>query len=294
MDLLCCEGPRIKYAYRDPVILQDDRVLKNLLACEENYLPSCNYFNIVQTEVEPQMRKTVATWMLEVCEEQQCEEEVFPLSMNYLDRFLSLLPVRKCQLQLLGAACMFIASKLASKLKETSPLTAEKLCIYTDNSISLEELLDWELLVLGKLKWDVSAVTPHDFLEQIFSRLPLDRSTLDVIRKHAATFIALCCTDDKFLLYTPSMLAAASVCAAFTGLGMSSCVSPKSWTATKLSHLLHRITNIEPECLRSCQDLMEEVLHLSVKVDPTMGDKVPVVQTQSAPSTPTDLQEIHF
>lgn len=34
---------------------------------------------------------------------------------------------------------------------------------------------------------------------------------------------------------------------------------------------------------------MEEVLHLSVKIDGTQGKKV-----DSAPSTPTDLQDIHF
>lgn len=57
--------------------------------------------------------------------------------MNYLDRFLSVEPTRKSRLQLLGATCMF----LASKMKETVPLTAEKLCIYTDNSVQPGELL---------------------------------------------------------------------------------------------------------------------------------------------------------
>lgn len=72
-----------------------------------------------------------------VCEEQRCEDDVFPLSMNFLDRFLSLRSISRTQLQLLGAACMLVASKV----KETIPLTAQKLVIYTDHSISHEELL---------------------------------------------------------------------------------------------------------------------------------------------------------
>ncbi|MGH0143252.1 UNVERIFIED_CONTAM: hypothetical protein FKN15_000297 [Acipenser sinensis] len=137
MELLCCEVDTVRRAGPDPNLLYDDRVLLNLLTIEERFLPQCSYFKCVQKDIQPFMRRMVATWMLEVCEEQKCEEEVFPLAMNYLDRFLAVVPTRKCNLQLLGAVCMF----LASKLKETCPLTAEKLCIYTDNSIKPQELL---------------------------------------------------------------------------------------------------------------------------------------------------------
>ena len=125
--------------------------------------------------------------MFEVTEEQCCEEEVFTLSMNYLDRFLSVMSIRKTHLQLLGTACMF----LASKLKETIPLTAEKLVIYTDHSITLEELLNWEILILSKLRWDISAVTPNEFLDQLLTRLKVPKEIdIPMIRKHAQAFVA--------------------------------------------------------------------------------------------------------
>ena len=49
-------------------------------------------------------------------------------------------------------------------------------------------------MVLQALKWDVSSVTPHDFLEHIVRRLPPQLSTddVDTVRRHALTFSALC------------------------------------------------------------------------------------------------------
>ena len=73
----------------------------------------------------------------QVCAEQQCEDEVFPLSVNYLDRVLSVLAVRRSQLQLVAAVCMF----LASKFKDTTPLSAQCLVVYTDCSVTLGDLL---------------------------------------------------------------------------------------------------------------------------------------------------------
>jgi hypothetical protein len=67
MDLLCAERlADCRLAERDRVIFEDMRVLQNLLDLETLYTPTCNYFGTVQKDIQPFMRKVVATWMLEV------------------------------------------------------------------------------------------------------------------------------------------------------------------------------------------------------------------------------------
>merc|ERR1712088_940007 len=99
-------------------ILEDSRVLANLLRGEQRYLPSTpDYFSNVQVEVKPHMRKIVADWMLEVTNE--CSPpEVFCLAINLMDRFLAKCRIQKSQLQLVGAVCLFLASP--STLTSTS------------------------------------------------------------------------------------------------------------------------------------------------------------------------------
>ncbi len=94
------------------------------------------YFDTVQSEIKPHMRKIVTDWMLEVTEEQRCSPDVFGLAVEYVDRFLARVNIRKSQFQLLAAVAMFIASKF----KETAPLPAENLVVYTDNSITIEDI----------------------------------------------------------------------------------------------------------------------------------------------------------
>ena len=68
MDLLCCESA-IEIECRaivDPVLLNDDRVLHNMLGQEEKYTPSTPYFSCVQKDVTAPMRTIVSNWMLEV------------------------------------------------------------------------------------------------------------------------------------------------------------------------------------------------------------------------------------
>lgn len=73
---------------------------------------------------------------VQVCEEQQCEEQVFPLAVSYMDRFLVQRAISRQQLQLLAVTSML----LASKFRQCHPLSVDLLCAYTDNSVYPHEV----------------------------------------------------------------------------------------------------------------------------------------------------------
>lgn len=65
MDLACTEH-LVSTANNDRGIFGDNRVLQNMLKTEMLWMPNCDYFETVQREIQPFMRKVVTTWMLEV------------------------------------------------------------------------------------------------------------------------------------------------------------------------------------------------------------------------------------
>ncbi|XP_030079613.1 G1/S-specific cyclin-D1 [Drosophila hydei] len=198
----------------DP-IFKTDRCLKNALKSEENHEQILGtHFNTVQKDITPAMRKIVAQWMMEVCVEEKCQEEVVLLAINYMDRFLSTKSVRKTHLQTLAAACLL----LASKLREPScrALSAELLVFYTDNSICKGDLIKWELYVLSRLGWDLSSMTPLDFLELLIIQLPVrckifSGLNIEKVRSHAQTLISLAAQEYRFSKYAASTIAASSI-----------------------------------------------------------------------------------
>ena len=83
------------------------------------------------------MRKDVADWMLEVCEAEATQPEVFCLAMNYMDRFLSLVKISPKQLQLLGSVCLLVACKV----RQHSVLAASKLVEYSDFNLDVLNIM---------------------------------------------------------------------------------------------------------------------------------------------------------
>ncbi len=51
---------------QDPAIFEDPRVIENILQLNSKYQPSASYFDEMQCDVKPKMRKILLSWMLEV------------------------------------------------------------------------------------------------------------------------------------------------------------------------------------------------------------------------------------
>lgn len=92
--------------------------------------------------ISSSLRSTLAVvtcfcfYLYKVCEDQNCEDQVFPLAVNFLDRFLCTCGISRRQLQLVAAVCLL----LASKIRQWHALSVDLLCLYTDHSISPEEM----------------------------------------------------------------------------------------------------------------------------------------------------------
>lgn len=301
---------RLNTAVKDPTFL-DDRCLENLLKSEERHAhPHSNYFGTVQKDITPDMRRVVAEWIIDLCEEQNCQEEVSLLALSYMDRFLHLIPIRKTHLQILATACLLLASKLREPNYKALPV--ELLVFYTDHSITKKDLIRWELLVLSRLKWDVSTVTPLDFLELLLCRLPIENRkchdiSIEKVRKHAQAFISLAAREHYFSNYTASTVAASSIAASLSGL---------RWdmrSGQSISYLVNRftdLTGIEQEFICECMDKMEALfqeqrrrlpqsMHITSATATIVSQHLqqqqqqqPCVNLKCSSTTPTDVIEL--
>lgn len=115
------------------------------------------------------LRAEAVSWLCDVCLDEACDAVVFPLAISFFDRVLAAKFIPRRNRQALASACLL----LASKMKAPAPLTTEKIVYYTNGGVTMDELLDWEMLVLNQLEWNLLQATPFEFFDQMMVRSPL-------------------------------------------------------------------------------------------------------------------------
>jgi len=166
-----------------------------------------------QDEMGEGERRALVAWLLQVCEEECVQIEVFCLAVNCMDRFLSLVPLKLGQLQLLGSACLLVAWKV----REDREITVHTVLKYSNYNVSADELLEWEMLVLAKLQWNISPVVAVDLLEHIVKGLYKLRPcppALPLLLSLARPLVPHCHTHYTLARLPPPVLAAVAILAA--------------------------------------------------------------------------------
>ena len=81
-----------------------------LLLVQAKKRPSTDFMEKIQKDVNSNMRAILIDWLVEVAEEYRLVPDTLYLTVNYIDRYLSGNSMDRQRLQLLGVACMMIAS----------------------------------------------------------------------------------------------------------------------------------------------------------------------------------------
>ncbi|XP_039276323.1 G1/S-specific cyclin-E1 [Nilaparvata lugens] len=111
--------------------------------------------------ITPRMRSVLFDWIMEVCEVYKLHRESYYLSMDYVDRYLSLKSgISKSQLQLIGVTCLFIAAKM----EEIYPPKIVEFAYVTDGACNDEDILQQEIVILKTLNFELSPMTINNWL----------------------------------------------------------------------------------------------------------------------------------
>ncbi|KAK4799964.1 hypothetical protein SAY86_025329 [Trapa natans] len=192
----------------------------------------------LQPEINEKMRMILVDWLVEIHDEFDLMPETLYLTVNIIDRFLSVKSVPRRELQLLGMAALLTASKYE---EIWAPEVNDIVCM-ADRAYSNEQVLAMEKTILGKLEWYLTVPTHYVFLVRFIKAAVADRTL-----ENAAYFMAeLGLMNYTALSYSASMVAASAVYAARCTLD----VSP-FWNGTLKLH-----TGYSEEQIKDCAQLL--------------------------------------
>ncbi|KAJ0672784.1 putative cyclin domain-containing protein [Helianthus annuus] len=235
---------------KDPVVNIDEADINNELAEVEYVEDIYTFYKLSETEgglqdymnsnsqpdLNAKMRAILIDWLIEVHRKFELMPESLYLTINIVDRYLSVRKVPRRELQLVGISALLIACKY----EEIWPPEVTDLIAISDNAFPREQILTMEKAILGHLGWFLTVPTPYVFLVRYTkASVPFDTEMENMV--FFLTELGLI-HYSVVITNSPSKLAASAVYAARCTLKKT-----PAWTET----LKHHTGYYEDE-LREC------------------------------------------
>jgi len=166
----------------------------------EKKFPICSSFIISQPEITERLRKIMIDWMIKLHTALQLQPETLYLSINIMDRYLSVSQVRKDIYQLIAVSSVLAASKY----EEVYPPLIDDFLTVTRNLFSRQQIVKMEYILLATLSYELSVPTSLQFMRHYLLYIETDEIYL------ALSHLLLESTLMDTLFYTllPSQVAA--------------------------------------------------------------------------------------
>nr|XP_027091321.1 cyclin-A1-4-like isoform X1 [Coffea arabica] len=224
-------------------------IYKHLRASEVKKRPAIDFMERVQKDINASMRAILIDWLVEVAEEYRLVPETLYLTINYIDRYLSGNVMDRQRLQLLGVACMMIASKY----EEICAPQVEEFCYITDNTYFKDEVLEMESAVLNYLKFEMTAPTVKCFLRRFVRAAQglVVHEAQSLQLECLANYIAeLSLLEYSMLCYAPSLIAASTIFLAKYIL----VPAKRPWNSTLRHYTLYQPSDLH-DCVKALHSL---------------------------------------
>ncbi|EEF31696.1 cyclin d, putative [Ricinus communis] len=261
-------------------INSEDRV-KEMVEREMKHLPRDDYLKRLRSgDLDMGSRRQAIDWIWKVQAHYSFSALSVCLSMNYLDRFLSVYQLPKGKawtMQLLAVACL----SLAAKMEETNvPLSVDLQVGEPKFVFEAKTIQRMELLVLSTLKWRMQSLTPCSFIDYYLAKIRGNQhlSTSLVTRSLQLILSIIKCID--FLEFRPSEIAAA---VAIFVLG--------EVQAVDVYKAMPCFTHVEEERVLKCVELIKDLSLISGSATTSSGDNVANASASSVPQSPNGVLE---
>jgi len=165
-------------------------------------LPDPNYIQH-QKEVTWSARTILVNWIAEVHWKFKMQPETLFLTVNLIDRFLSIKTIKLNKFQLLALCALLISAKYM----ETVVPSIKDLVRIVNHMYTREEIIQAERCVLVLLGFDLGYPDPLHFLRRI-SKADGYGTRTKILANY---LIEIALLDEHFLSYPPSVVAGAAV-----------------------------------------------------------------------------------
>ena len=176
-----------------------NEIYLNLLQDEKDnfYKPKIGYMDM-QNDINEQMRAILIDWLIEVHYRFRLKSETLFQTVWIIDAYLSILPIIRARLQLLGIASLLISCKS----QEIYYPQLNELIDITDGAYIKDELVEMETHVLKVLSFNIISPTPNDFYNIIAKAFNFDKNQY-FLGKY---FMESSLIDYKMIKYSSSVI----------------------------------------------------------------------------------------